>query len=93
MAGNEQFDSFTGFQSSLFGLEFSNITHIIRNTPYEEDDKEADDIYESVANRMSERRSDKKLDQEKERVDLLDREHMDVKRQFEDLKVIIDYMI
>lgn len=88
MAGNEQFDSFTGFQSSLFGLIFIIVAHIIRNTPYEEDDKEADDIYESVANRMSERRGDRKIDQEKERVDLLDREHMDVKRQFEDLKVI-----
>ena len=58
-----------------------------RNTDYTEEDKEADDIYESVQNRMSERRREKKEKLEIERIELLDREHMDVKRQFEDLKV------
>ena len=36
---------------------------------------------------MSERRREKKEKLEIERIELLDREHMDVKRQFEDLKV------
>ena len=58
-----------------------------RNTDYTEEDKEADDIYESIQNRMSERRREKKEKLEIERIELLDREHMDVKRQFEDLKV------
>lgn len=87
MTGDEQYDTFTGFQTSLFGFFCLFTIIIIRNTPYEEDDKEADDIYESVANRMAERRSDRKEDLERQRVELLDREHMDVKRQFEDLKV------
>ena len=71
----------------FLGILFECTNNLIRNTPYEEDDKEADDIYESVANRMAERRMDKKEDLEVKRVEMLDREHMDVKRQFEDLKV------
>ena len=59
----------------------------------EEDDKEADDVYQSVADHMSERRKDRKEDLEKQRVELLDREHMDVKRQFEDLKVLFHLIV
>ena len=60
---------------------------ICRNTDYTEEDKEADEIYESIQNRMSERRKMKKEKLEVERIELIDREHVDVKRQFEDLKV------
>ena len=63
-----------------------------RNTDYTEEDKEADDIYESIQNRMSERRREKKEKLEIERIELLDREHMDVKRQFEDLKVYYTWL-
>ena len=74
-------------------LGINRIYLIISNAPYEEDDKEADDVYQSVADHMSERRKDRKEDLEKQRVELLDREHMDVKRQFEDLKVLFHVII
>ena len=73
--GEGTFDNFTGFQDSLFG-----------NTPYDDDDKEADELYKKVDERMAERRKDKVENIEEKRIAELDREHMDVMRQFEDLK-------
>ncbi len=58
-----------------------------RNTPYDDDDKEADELYKKVDERMAERRKDKVENIEEKRIAELDREHMDVMRQFEDLKV------
>ena len=55
--------------------------------PYDEDDKEADDIYKYVDDRMGERRRDRKIDLDQKRVEEMDKEHMDLNRQFEDLKV------
>lgn len=57
------------------------------NTPYDDDDREADELYKKVDERMAERRKDKVDDIKEKRFAELDREHMDVKRQFEDLKV------
>lgn len=42
---------------------------------------------------MEERRRDRKINLEEKRVELLDKEHMDVKRQFEDLKVFLLCMV
>ena len=58
------------------------------NTPYDDDDREADELYKKVDERMAERRKDKVDDIKEKRFAELDREHMDVKRQFEDLKVL-----
>lgn len=64
-----------------------------RNTPYDDDDKEADELYKKVDERMAERRKDKVENIEEKRIAELDREHMDVMRQFEDLKVsLFDYV-
>lgn len=60
---------------------------ICSSLPYDEDDKEADDIYKYVDDRMGERRRDRKIDLDQKRVEELDKEHMDLNRQFEDLKV------
>ena len=57
--------------------------------PYDEDDKEADDIYKYVDDRMEERRRDRKIDLDQKRVEEMDKEHIDLNRQFEDLKVRI----
>ena len=62
-----------------------------RNTPYDDDDKEADELYKKVDERMAERRKDKVENIEEKRIAELDREHMDVMRQFEDLKVSFFY--
>lgn len=62
-----------------------------RNTPYDDDDKEADELYKKVDERMAERRKDKVDNIEEKRIAELDREHMDVMRQFEDLKVFLFY--
>lgn len=68
-------------------MPYGGINEFFSNTPYDDDDREADELYKMVDERMAERRKDKVDDIKEKRFAELDREHMDVKRQFEDLKV------
>lgn len=75
------------FRIVYSGISFGGIDEFTSNTPYDDDDREADELYKMVDERMAERRKDKVDDIKEKRFAELDREHMDVKRQFEDLKV------
>ena len=75
------------FRIVYLGKLLGKVNKSFSNTPYDDDDREADELYKKVDERMAERRKDKVDDIKEKRFAELDREHMDVKRQFEDLKV------
>eukprot|EP00616_Rhizochromulina_sp_CCMP1243_P000449 CAMPEP_0118989306 /NCGR_PEP_ID=MMETSP1173-20130426/47770_1 /TAXON_ID=1034831 /ORGANISM="Rhizochromulina marina cf, Strain CCMP1243" /LENGTH=993 /DNA_ID=CAMNT_0006940291 /DNA_START=51 /DNA_END=3035 /DNA_ORIENTATION=- len=70
-----QFDEFSGYGGALF-----------RDTPYEEDDAEADRVYEAIDERMDERRKRRREQQLLENMKKFRQERPKISDQFADLK-------
>ena len=69
------FDKFGGFSHALFN-----------NTPYDKEDKEADEIYKSIDERMDSKRKKRREKNEEERRKKMRREKPRIADQFADLK-------
>ena len=68
---------FEGYGGSICGKD-----------PYDKDDEEADAIYDSVDQRMDERRRDHREKRLKEEIEKFRMERPKIQQQFSDLKVI-----
>ncbi|KAK0403909.1 hypothetical protein QR680_017187 [Steinernema hermaphroditum] len=69
------FDEFEGYGGSLFSKD-----------PYDDDDKEADEIYQALEERLDERRRHYRERKYKDAVELYRRERPKIQQQFSDLK-------
>ena len=70
------YDEFTGYGGSLFG----------KYDPYEKDDEEADAIYQSIDDRMDEKRKQYREERERKEVEKYRQERPKIQQQFTDLK-------
>ena len=57
--------------------------------PYDEDDKEADQIYDAIDKRMDEKRKERREQKLKEDLEKYRQERPKIQQQFSDLKVFI----
>lgn len=69
------FDEFSGYGGSLCGKD-----------PYDEDDKEADQIYDAIDKRMDEKRKERREQKLKEDLEKYRQERPKIQQQFSDLK-------
>ncbi|XP_013383916.1 pre-mRNA-processing factor 6 isoform X3 [Lingula anatina] len=69
------YDEFTGYGGSICGKD-----------PYDKDDEEADQIYDSVDKRMDERRKERREMRLKEEIEKFRQERPKIQQQFSDLK-------
>jgi pre-mRNA-processing factor 6 len=66
--------------------DMENETGLFNTLPYEQDDEEADRIYEEVERKMDEKRKQKREAREKEELETFRKERPTIQQQFHDLK-------
>mmetsp|Transcript_35641 Transcript_35641/g.55625 ORF Transcript_35641/g.55625 Transcript_35641/m.55625 type:complete len:924 (-) Transcript_35641:135-2906(-) len=70
------YDQFSGYAGSLFN----------KSDPYDNDDKEADEIYKNIDDRMEDRRKTRKEEKIKEEIEKYRKERPKIQQRFADLK-------
>ena len=70
------YDQFSGYSGSLFK----------NSDPYDNDDKEADDIYKKIDSRMEDRRKSRREEKIKEEIEKFRKERPKIQQRFADLK-------
>ncbi|UJR30148.1 hypothetical protein I4U23_017688 [Adineta vaga] len=82
----ENDDDDIDLNDSNFDEEFGYGGSLFKNDPYEKDDEEADEIYESIDKRMDEKRRERRERRFQEEVEKYRQERPKIQQQFSDLK-------
>ena len=80
------------YQSTYSFLQFAGYGgSLFASAPYEADDKEADEIYYDIDNRMDSRRRERREKKFREDIEKFRQERPKIQQQFSDLKVGVCY--
>ncbi|CAF0850805.1 unnamed protein product [Adineta steineri] len=83
---DEDDDEETDLNDSNFDEEYGYGGSLFKNDPYEKDDEEADEIYESIDKRMDEKRKERRERRFQEENEKYRQERPKIQQQFSDLK-------